>query len=400
MKQLTFFLFLVLAGINFTLAQNASSFTSPPNVLFDEQSAVLQNSDNLKEDKNDSGSLHVINGSFEKNNGFCIINGSNTYINNNVKSVNAFGCANEIDLMNNGCGYGHAYSGNYFLCLSNGQINCGDALTLKLSFNLNSGDTYTMSYFDRGYDVNNCCAPAVPLEVGISTTENAMGTIVYTSPQPKVNVWHQRVFTFIAPNNGQYISFHAKDSSGRWTHIDSVTIARGACRAPKNLAVTDVQSTTATLSWHVAASSINLFKIVYREKGTTTNWFEKENKKDTTATLTALSPNTTYEWQMRTFCDTSKSRIVYGDDFTTLSSGAKKAISLTPNPAKNFLKIDGLSKTGKTKLTVYDFIGNILVAASSGNKTYNLNIEKLKPGNYLLKIETAGSATSHWFMKQ
>ena len=92
---------------------------------------------------------------------------------------------------------------------------------------------------------------------------------------------------------------------------------------------------------------------------------------------------------------------VYGPDFTTLSvSNAVGNIQLSPNPAKNILRIIGLSPIEKTNLGVYDFTGNILIATSSTNKSYNLNIEKLKPGNYLLKVETSRNLISRWFVKQ
>ena len=48
-----------------------------------------------------SSAQNFINGSFELNTGFCIINGGNATITSNVTSVNAYGCGNEIDLMIN-----------------------------------------------------------------------------------------------------------------------------------------------------------------------------------------------------------------------------------------------------------------------------------------------------------
>src|ERR1043165_10127431 len=73
---------------------------------------------------------NFLNGDFEINSGSCIINGSNATITANLSNSNAYGVGQEIDLMNNGCGYGTAYSGNYFLCLANSSGTSPDAITL------------------------------------------------------------------------------------------------------------------------------------------------------------------------------------------------------------------------------------------------------------------------------
>ena len=166
---------------------------------------------------------NFVNGSFELNTGFCIVNGDNATITSNVTGIDAYGCGNEMDLMNNTCGYGTAYEGNYFLCFANGAYTCPDACTMQLDAPLVAGNTYTISYYDRGWDFYQ----PVPLEVGVSTVAGTAGTIVYTSPAPTTGVWSQRVFSFVAPNSGQYISFAAEYNNTRWTHIDSLNIYSG-----------------------------------------------------------------------------------------------------------------------------------------------------------------------------
>src|SRR6185295_12555999 len=111
---------------------------------------------------------NFVNGSFELNTGFCIINAYNAYITSNVTGLDAYGCGNEMDLMNNTCGYGTAYAGDYFLWLANSSGICPDACTLQLDAPLVSGNSYTISYYDRGWDQYGCCPPGVPLEIGVS----------------------------------------------------------------------------------------------------------------------------------------------------------------------------------------------------------------------------------------
>lgn len=188
-----------------------------------------------------SSAQGFLNGDFENNSGFCIINGDNAYITANVSDVTAYGLGNEIDLMDNGCGYGTSYNGTYFLCLANSSGNSPDACTMMLDVPLDSGNTYTVCYYDRGWDQFGCCPPGIPIEVGVSASANSQGTIVYTSPVPTTNVWSERVFSFVAPGNGQYISFQAQDNNMRWTHIDFIQL--NACCAPTTLNFTVVDAT-------------------------------------------------------------------------------------------------------------------------------------------------------------
>ena len=134
MKHFIFLTFLLISAFN-VAAQNKSLHTSPPGIATPADGNI-QVDQNLKNYKTNSTVLELVNGSFEINSGSCIVNGSNRLINANVAATTAYGCAGEIDLMNNDCGYGTAVSGQYFLCLSNAQGVCGDACNLQLTKNL------------------------------------------------------------------------------------------------------------------------------------------------------------------------------------------------------------------------------------------------------------------------
>jgi len=75
-------------------------------------------------------------------------------------------------------------------------------------------------------------------------------------------------------------------------------------------------------------------------------------------------------------------------------------ISLSPNPAKNVLHIQGLTSSNKAKITVVDFAGNEKLQAVSNNILYNLNIASLKAGNYLLRVETGDKVIMKQFVKE
>ncbi|MBV9963990.1 MAG: T9SS type A sorting domain-containing protein [Parafilimonas sp.] len=98
---------------------------------------------------------------------------------------------------------------------------------------------------------------------------------------------------------------------------------------------------------------------------------------------------------------------------TTSSSGAvnysnviavtNSDIKISPNPATNSLHIEGLLSSNKTKITVVDFAGNIVISQQltpNSGSSYNLNIVSLKPGNYLLKIESQADVVTKSFVKE
>jgi hypothetical protein len=399
MKHIFSLAFLFIAAFN-VAAQNKSPYTSPPGIASQDNGNIELNK-NLMNYKTNFTGLQLINGSFEINTGKCIINGSNSYITNNVAATTAYGCGNEIDLMNNSCGYGTAISGQYFLCLSNGKVTCGDACNLQLTNSLITGNIYTISYFDRGWDRIGCCPPGVVLEVGISSDATSQGKIVYTSPVPTTNVWSQRVFSFRAPINGKYISFHAKDNSGRWTHIDSVTISTTQCPPPNTLNVQTIDATSATLTWNAPLTAADNYLLYYRVKGTNTIIFKKVRGVVTTYMLTGLSANTTYEWGLASICKGNRSYITRGPEFTTASFlSAADNIKIYPNPAQNFVLVDGLPPIGKNKLSIIDVTGNVMLVTYISGKSYNWNIASLKAGNYFLKIETNDAVITRSFVKE
>ena len=76
------------------------------------------------------------------------------------------------------------------------------------------------------------------------------------------------------------------------------------------------------------------------------------------------------------------------------------AIKLFPNPAKNSLQVQGLSVAEKTKLTIVDLSGNTKTTAIATGSNYTINIAQLKPGNYMLRMETNGEIVTRMFVKE
>lgn len=76
------------------------------------------------------------------------------------------------------------------------------------------------------------------------------------------------------------------------------------------------------------------------------------------------------------------------------------SIKVFPIPARNNIKIEGLPAAQKTKLSIIDYSGNVKAAATVNSGSYNWHIAHLKPGNYLLKIETGNTFFTQKFTKE
>src|SRR5690606_8782920 len=85
---------------------------------------------------------------------------------------------------------------------------------------------------------------------------------------------------------------------------------------PANLAVRENLATSALLSWE-KASVVNYCDIRYRALGSP-NWIEADSIAEPYFQLSALVPETQYEWEIRSICQYGMSDWHQGSQFTTL----------------------------------------------------------------------------------
>lgn len=171
-----------------------------------------------------------LNGDFENNTaGTDRINLQNFQYDSYMSDSKAFGSYNgggalggDMDIVTstNYCN-SSAQSGDWYVCLTGGGT---DAISLKLSVPLVSGQTYEISFYDR-----SGLPPATfthPFQIGLSTSDTTFGTLVYTAPNADTCQWGQKSFVFIAPNNGQYVTVKlaAGGTGDTWGHVDNFSI--------------------------------------------------------------------------------------------------------------------------------------------------------------------------------
>ncbi|MBI3510116.1 MAG: gliding motility-associated C-terminal domain-containing protein [Bacteroidetes bacterium] len=167
-----------------------------------------------------------MNGSFEINTaGVDQINLSNPAFNGFMSNTIAFGSFGDMDIIRSATYCGLPQNGTWYTALTGSGT---DAITMQLAAPLVTGTTYTITFWDKGcWGTYSTSAP--PVQIGLSTVAGALGTAVYTAPAPTNNVWVQRTATFVAPNNGQYISVVLTAGGlGDWTQIDNFAFSAAA----------------------------------------------------------------------------------------------------------------------------------------------------------------------------
>jgi len=165
-------------------------------------------------------SQNFLNGDFEINTANVdLINLSNTAFNSSISNCYGFGTSGNLDIITSDVYDGGAQNGHWFVGITGGET---DRLSMELVGPLVAGNSYNLSFYDKAY------SPFFPdsVKIGLSTVNNDLGTLIYTTNDlAVVGVWTERTFTFDAPNNGQFITIHQSGDGNNWVELDNFTLS-------------------------------------------------------------------------------------------------------------------------------------------------------------------------------
>jgi len=160
-----------------------------------------------------------VNGSFENTTASvaCNYNLNNGAFNGLMSNTNAFGAANETDILVVGCFQPSIPDGIRAIGIAGTQ----DEVAMDLSIPLVAGNSYTISfwsYSETSFRVQG------DVQIGVSTVNNNFGTLVYTAPTIDMT-WVQHTFTFVAPVSGAFITARNVPGIIHWNHLDNFEFA-------------------------------------------------------------------------------------------------------------------------------------------------------------------------------
>ena len=162
---------------------------------------------------------NFLNGSFENNTAVGnVINPTNPQFNNLMSNCVSFGTAANIDIITSNIFAGGPQHLDWYVALHGSP---SDQMTMELSTPVVAGECYTISFYDKASNPSPNHIPT-PIQIGLSTTSNAIGTAIYTTPvPPQLGVWNNRVFTFIAPITAQYVSVSVPGIFEAYSQVDN-----------------------------------------------------------------------------------------------------------------------------------------------------------------------------------
>jgi hypothetical protein len=184
------------------------------------------------------------------------------------------------------------------------------------------------------------------------------------------------------------------------------------CLPPSNVSISNITATTAQINWTPAAGAIQ-YNLRYRKLGTTT-WVNTVISSGLASSITVqgLSNSTTYEFQLRTKCNSNPDEFSpYSAVFTFVTPAQRieeiEALRtlIYPNPTNNNINvvINTVSET-QTTIRITDLLGRVLLNETeellSGNNTITYNISEYAAGVYLVHVGNGNTQQVYKVVKE
>ena len=170
------------------------------------------------------------------------------------------------------------------------------------------------------------------LQVGLMTNPDSMSTFIllkniYSSDISTNTEWTE--FNVTLPdqyNTPVYLAFISPNELTSYVYLDDVVLDEvPTCSEPRHLAVSQIQGTSAMVSWEEALFGTPNYVVQYSELGMD-SWSTPVSVTNTYYMLSGLSPNTSYEVRVFSDCSTEVSDTVSKTFITTCLSGGDVVI--------------------------------------------------------------------------
>jgi beta-glucanase (GH16 family) len=157
------------------------------------------------------------------------------------------------------------------------------------------------------------------------------------------------------------------------------------CGIPANPTTSGITSSSATLSWDAVPGAIG-YQVTGGPTGAGSGQFKTTS---TSRTINILDPSTSYEWQVRAYCDPELSSFSAAQSFSTPSARIGSGLRIAPNPSSSassiLLSKDDLSEY---EVEVLDLNGRRVAFYRVDKNSDQLRLEGLEAGLYVLKLSS------------
>ena len=211
----------------------------------------------------------------------------------------------------------------------------------------------------------------------------------------------------LSPNTTYYfwVKANCGTTQSNWSSGSSFTTSSSTtCNLPTQLFTDGLTSSTVNIAWVAPTPApSNGYMYCYSTvndpfstgaiTGTTTNTF---------ASLSNLSPNTTYYFWVKSICGNTTTNWTSGGSFTThvlaIESFTYDKIKVYPNPVKTILTIS-LDRNIST-VSVYNLLGQELITKAVNSNETTIDIAHLTTGTYWIKVSSNNEVKTVKIIKQ
>ncbi|MCB0802628.1 MAG: T9SS type A sorting domain-containing protein [Flavobacteriales bacterium] len=235
------------------------------------------------------------------------------------------------------------------------------------------------------------------------------GSPTWASRTFKTGSSKRHVLTGLTSDTKYDWAMMVRTSSG-WsglTKSERFSTLSAPCGNPTNQTAAIIHADQAKLTWTIGSNTISN-RIVYRAVGSGT-WTRAitHNGRDL-VWITGLTPNTNYEWKMKSVCAYNSSGNKWSSINTfktdTLVAGPKRikfeelgnynsAFSIYPNPSNGGITIESVS-IESASYEVFDSVGKLMLKNKISSHTEYVDLSNLESGIYIVRLtNTNGQKT-------
>lgn len=239
-----------------------------------------------------------------------------------------------------------------------------------------------------------------PVQIGVSTVKNATGNIIYTGPTPAYGIWQQRTFTFVAPNNGHFISVSA--TSDRWTQVDNFDLA---LFLPVELTTFSghIENQKVILSWTTASELNNSYFTIDRSRDG--NVFETLLTAKGAGTSTqeiSYSADDDHPFAGADYYRLSQTDYnggtIYFKTIEVENEAVRTKLELIPNPTNGLVNFLNVEPAAPAQISVSDVSGRLIKTYFQIPKV--LDLSSLPSGIYLVTIQQQSQSLCNYIVKE
>lgn len=271
-----------------------------------------------------------------------------------------------------------------------------------------NGEIYTNSFDCLDVYIGT---PVLPVANTTGTIAVPVGAIVLDTAMGQQTTWQEAFFTLpVVDYSGQtkrlYFCWKNDNTVVNLppAAIDNIRITSDGiegCLPPTNLAVSNVSSSSALVTW-TAGGSESSWQVDYKLLSSV-NW-TTATAHTTSFTMTGLQSDSQYQIRVKAICTSGESLFTELVFYTTVGiteHDLSQYVTLYPNPTQSIIDIKlDRNYLGETECHIYDMYGKLMRVLPIEEDITSIDVTNFASGVYIIRLTTEQGQVSKRFVKQ